>query len=340
MFNYVLDDVPPSPLPFTKSADSTPPPTTFGSKTKLIEKTLNVSNNSENQLQSAVTPPGQGQKVGENLTGNTELSPTNNSLQTVQVAGDDSTSSLRYANSSVPKSTGELGITPGIANSSQDSDSFPHNKSAALQLSLSKTIVTDNSLDQAKTNPIPTTSSQGSYTEMYKENIPLANKPPGDAAMAPNASNWTLFRDNAKTLKSNDTNTLVGTNSDGLTGFANSSNAEIALKSVGASHNISETTQSTVDNVTEVVSIVMPEQNQNTMKESSVKNSISDEIIGANASDIGQAGILNTNGTNTSTSEVALGANSSLPISGGSETVDKLDKRLNVLQDSARDRGK
>lgn len=270
------------------------------------------------------------------------MSLTNNSLQTVQIAGDNSTSSQRYANSSASKSAGEIGNTPGIANSSQDSDSFLHNKSATLQLSLSKTIVTDNSLDQAKTNPIPTTSSQGSYTEIYKESIPLANKPPGDAAMATNASNSTLLRDvqNMETLKSNDSNTLVGTNSDGLTGVVNSSNPKIALKSVGASHNISETTPSTVDNVTEVVSIVMPEQNQNTMKESSVKNSISDEIVGTNASDIGQVGILNTNGTKTSISEVALGTNSSLPISGGSDTVDKLDKTLNVLKDSARDRGK
>ena len=278
--------------------------------------------------------------MGENLTGNTELSPTSNSLQTVQIAGNNSSSSQRYANSSALKSAGELGDTSGIANSSQDSDSFPHKKNATLQLSLSKTNFADNSLDQAKTNPIPTTSSQGSYTEIYKESIPLENKPPGHAARAPNASNSTLFRDNVDTIKSNDSNTLIGTNSDGLTGVVNSSNAEIALKSVKASHNISETTQSTVDNVTEVVSIVIPEQNQNTMKESSVKNSISDGIVGTNASDIGQAGILNTNGTKTSTSEVALGTNSSLPISGGSERVDKLDKRLNVLQDSARDRGK
>lgn len=311
------------------------------------EKTLNVLNNSENKLpNTTIAPGGQGQKVSENSTPrNTKLSQTSTSLQTVQITGDNSTGSQRDANSSMPKIAGEMlnnkfklgGQTS--PNSSQVSDSF-HNKNATSQQSAFKPNGSDNSTNQVEANPLSMTVPQGSYADIYKESPPLGNKPLGDAAVTSNASNLTPWESNVETLKSNVSNTSSGINADDLTEIVNSPNGNIALKSVGSAQNISETTKSTVDNGTEIVSIIMPERSENTMKKSSVQSNINGEMVPSNASGIRQAGLLNTNDTKTSASEVASGINSSLSVSGGSETVDKLDRRLNFLQNSDKDRGK
>ena len=301
------------------------------------EKTLNVLNIPENRLPNTTfVSGGQRQKVGENSTRKTELSPTNTTLQTVQIAGNNSTSSQRDANYSMSKIAGEMNKKPELgdqtSSKSLQNSNFFHNKNATSQQSELKPNGSDNSVNQVGPNAFSTSAPQSSYTDIYRESPPL-----GDTTMTPNAFNLTLSHNNVETLKSNISNT---SNADHLTEIVNSSNGSITLKSVKNSPNISEATQSTVDNGTDVVSIIMPEQSENTINTTNVQSSISDGMVPTNTSHIRQAGILNTSGTETSTSEVVLGMDSSLPISGGSETVGKLDRQLNALQNSDKDRGK
>ena len=186
------------------------------------EKTSNVLNIPENRLPNTTfVPEGQRQKVGENSTRKTELSPTNTTLQTVQIAGNNSTSSQRDANYSMSKTAGgEMNKKPELgdqtsSNSLQNSNFF-HNKNATSQQSELKPNGSDNSVNQVGPNAFPTSAPQSSYTDIYRESPPL-----GDTTMTPNAFNLTLLHNNVETLKSNVSNTSSGINADDLTEIVN-----------------------------------------------------------------------------------------------------------------------
>ena len=255
------------------------------------------------------------------VAGNSNVLHESSLLQTLPIAGNNSSFLQKDANSSFPRISGDTNssdlISKNLQNSSQNTN-LPNADSATsltqvFARNTTKAGNTNDSLNQNSTNIMAVASSQSSYTKIDDKNPSLLHMPGSNAVTKNNTANLTDFQSTAETLQSNDKNT--STISADVTEIVDSGVNGMFFKGVKNSHNISQTQKSSENSSSDASAVV-------SMK-SSLKNSTTGNMVTTNTSVIEQ--------TNSSFSDMSISQKT---------TVNNLDHKLDSILNSRKNGSK